>query len=224
MKIFKKYQYNNVKSLYDILEVLMSQSSDSQIRRIATEDISNRISDGYSITKYDKVISGEIANYLSLIGITKFIKRIDTNLIDDMDDIIQLVVNHNSLYKKMNKKYKFDDDQLLSILCSDPNEYFINTIEPSSHLMYKFLLRTGKYDVIDFSDLNTSDLISLIKYDKVLMTTDMIKEYEKFLPKLSCIPAYLDGISTHRLIKLMSKIAIIRFNKSLVGLTRYYGK
>ena len=64
MKIFKKYQYNNVKSLYDILEVLMSQSSDSQIRRIATEDISNRISDGYSITKYDKAISVEIANKL----------------------------------------------------------------------------------------------------------------------------------------------------------------
>ena len=188
--VLKKLSHKNIRSLSEILSIVKGREDGTELYDVVLEDLENKVSKGYSIRKYEKIISGEIANYLALIGVPSFLSKIDYNDLDD-DLIVQIVVNHNNLFTRANKIVKFSRSQLLTILVSDPNIYLMNKINPDSRMLKDFITITGRYDLVEFDRLGYEELIQLLKVDRRIL--NFIPRYNNMLPKLKYLNDILKG-------------------------------
>ena len=190
--VLKKLSHKNIRSLSEILSIVKGREDGTELYDVVLEDLENKVSKGYSIRKYEKIISGEIANYLALIGVPSFLSKIDYNDLDD-DLIVQIVVNHNNLFTRANKIVKFSRSQLLTILVSDPNIYLMNKINPDSRMLKDFITITGRYDLVEFDRLGYEELIQLLKVDRRIL--NFIPRYNNMLPKLKYLNDILKDIN-----------------------------
>lgn len=210
--VLKKLSHKNIRSLSEILSIVKGREDGTELYDVVLEDLENKVSKGYSIRKYEKIISGEIANYLALIGVPSFLSKIDYNDLDD-DLIVQIVVNHNNLFTKANKIVKFSRSQLLTILVSDPNIYLMNKINPDSRMLKDFITITGRYDLVEFDRLGYEELIQLLKVDRRIL--NFIPRYNNMLPKLKYLNDILKDINFIDRMRVLYCIWKYRLSKRL---------
>ena len=210
--VLKKLSHKNIRSLSEILSIVKGREDGTELYDVVLEDLENKVSKGYSIRKYEKIISGEIANYLALIGVPSFLSKIDYNDLDD-DLIVQIVVNHNNLFTRANKIVKFSRSQLLTILVSDPNIYLMNKINPDSRMLKDFITITGRYDLVEFDRLGYEELIQLLKVDRRIL--NFIPRYNNMLPKLKYLNDILKDINFIDRMRVLYCVWKYRLSKEL---------
>lgn len=214
--VLKKLNYKNIRSLSEILSIVKSREDGTELYDVVLEDLETKVSKGYTIRKYEKIISGEIANYLSLIGISSFLSKIDySDLTEEL--ILQLVVNHNRLYSTANKIVKFNRSQLLTLLVSDPNQLLFDKINPDSRMIYDFLRITGRYDLVDFNKIHEDDLLQLLKVDRRIL--NYIEEFDLRLPSLKLLSRTLDDINWIDKFRILLCVFKYRFNERILLLS-----
>lgn len=208
--LLKKFSCKNVRSLREILGIVKGREDNTELYYVVLEDLESKVNRGYSIRKYEKIISGEIANYLALIGISSFLDYIDYSDLDD-DSIVQIVVNHNRLFNKANKIVNFNRSQLLTILVSDPSSNLYNKIKPDSKMISDFLTITGRFDIINFDDLLYEDLIRILRIDRRIL--NYIDKFEYRIPNIKSLSEELSDINTIDKYRILFSIFKYRFMK-----------
>lgn len=134
----------------------------SEIRELLIEDL--KLKRGVSLDKYSEFISKESATFLSIIGFTKYLDKID--FLAPRRDLLQIIVNNNRALELVESNFEKYDKilssyDILSIVLSNPNEYLLEKLDLTSYQLSVVALTTKRYDLIDWSEVTRYDRMKI---------------------------------------------------------------